>query len=154
MRWVTATTCTSSPTPRAASLLKHTIWESAAWWLRELNRLPGLAWRENFSVIGRAQSALEKSLSFLSTMPALLVLCSCGRRSYWVPLKSRARSFLADEAKLVGPSACPSKERGFHGYNIFERKRYDTKGNDLTEPPLQGQTRSEGAGSCRDKRNA
>src|SRR6266446_6853767 len=81
----------NSPTPRAASRLKHTIWQSAAWWARELNRLPGLAWRENFSVIGRAQSALEKSLSFLSTMPALLVLCSCGRRSYWVPLKSRAR---------------------------------------------------------------
>jgi len=45
------------------------------------HRLPGLAWRANFSVIGRAQSALAKSLSFLSTMPALLVLCSCGRRS-------------------------------------------------------------------------
>ena len=55
--------------------------QSVAWWLRELNPLPGLGWRENFSVIGRAQSALEKSLSFLSTMPALLVLCSCGRRS-------------------------------------------------------------------------
>jgi hypothetical protein len=81
MRWETATTCTSSPTPRAAFLLRHTIWQSAAWWLRELNPLPGLAWRENFSVIGRAPSALEKSLSFLSTMPALLVLCSCGRRS-------------------------------------------------------------------------
>src|SRR5690348_18225676 len=106
MRWVTATTCTSSPTPRAASLLKHTIWQSAAWWLRELNPLPGLAWRENFSVIGRAQSALEKLLSFLSTMPALLVLCSCGRRSYWAWVQH------------------------------FERKRYDTKGNDLTESPL------------------
>jgi nicotinamidase-related amidase len=56
-------------------------WHSAAWWLPELNPLPGLAWRENFSVTGRAQSTLEKSLSFLSTMPALLVLCSCGRRS-------------------------------------------------------------------------
>src|SRR6266404_3863046 len=67
--------------PRAASLLKHTKWESAVWWLQELNPLPGLAWRENFSVIGRAPSTSEKSLSFLSTMPALLVLCSCGRRS-------------------------------------------------------------------------
>jgi hypothetical protein len=42
MRWVTATTCTSSPTPRAASPLKHTIWQSAASWLRGPNPLLGL----------------------------------------------------------------------------------------------------------------
>ena len=41
---------------------KHMTWESAAWWLREPNRLRGLAWRENFSVIGRAQSTSEKWL--------------------------------------------------------------------------------------------
>jgi hypothetical protein len=66
----------------AASLLKHTIWQSAAWGRPELNPLPGSAWRENFSEIGRALSALEKSLSFLSTMPAHLLLSLCGKRNY------------------------------------------------------------------------
>jgi hypothetical protein len=46
------------------SPLKHTIWQSAASWLRGPNPLLGLRWRENFSVIGRAQSASEKSLRF------------------------------------------------------------------------------------------
>src|SRR6266478_6375261 len=103
MRWVTATTCTSSPTPQAAFLLKHTIWQSAAWWLRELNPLPGLAWRENFSVIGRAQSAL------------------------------------GDEANLVCRWPVVQRKR-FSWVQHFERKRYDTKSNDLTEPPLPSQT--------------
>ena len=86
---VTATKCTSSPTPRAASRPKHTTWQSAAWWLPEFNPLPGSAWRGNFSAIGLAQSASKKSLSFLSTMPAQLVPYSCGRRSCWAPPKIR-----------------------------------------------------------------
>jgi len=49
--------------------------------VRERNPLAGLPWRVNFSAIGRAQSASEKSLSFLSTMPAHLVLHFCGRHS-------------------------------------------------------------------------
>src|SRR6266404_2563996 len=128
---MTPRACRSSPTQRAAAALTHTIWESAAWWLRELNRLPGLAWRENFSVIGRAQSALEKSLSFLSTMPALLVLCSCGRRSYWALLKSRARR-ASWQTRLTSSAVglCP-KRRRLSWVQHFERKRYDTKGNDL-----------------------
>ena len=40
-----------------------------------------LAWRENFSVIGRALSASEKSPSFLSNMRAHLALYPCGRRN-------------------------------------------------------------------------
>src|SRR5579864_2168237 len=116
MRWETATMCTSSPTRRAASLLRHTIWQSAAWCLRELSRLHGLAWRENFSVIGRAQSTLEKSLSFLSTMPALQVPYSYGRRSCWLPHNSRApRSFLADEANLVCRRLVVQKKEAFMG---------------------------------------
>ncbi len=111
-------------------------------------------WRENFSVIGRAQSALEKSLSFLSTMPALLVLCSCGRRSYWAPLKSRARRASWQTRLTSSAVGLCFKRRRLSWVQHFERKRYDTKGNDLTEPPLPGQTRSEGAGSYRDKRNA
>jgi quinol monooxygenase YgiN len=66
-----------------------TTWQSAAWWLPEFNPLPGSAWRGNFSVIGLAQRASEKSLSFLSTMPAQLVPYSCGRRSCWAPPKIR-----------------------------------------------------------------
>jgi len=59
----------------------HTIWQPAAWRPRELNPLPGSALLENFSEIRRALSASEKSLSFLLTMPAHLVLYPCGRRN-------------------------------------------------------------------------
>ena len=66
---------------RVASLLKHTIWQFAASWLRGSNPLLGLRWRANSSAIGLAQNTWETSLSSLSTMPALLDLHSCGRRS-------------------------------------------------------------------------
>ena len=67
-------------------------------------------------MIGRAQSTLKKSLGFLSTMPALLVLYFCGRPSCWVPRKSRApRSFLAEEANLVCLRPAVQKKEVFMG---------------------------------------
>src|SRR2546428_13791475 len=93
MPWVTAMTCTSSPTPRGASLQKHTIRQSGASWLREHNRLHGLAWPENSSVIGRrAQRGAATSFSYFATTQAPPVLYSHGRCSCYGPTKSHVRN--------------------------------------------------------------
>src|ERR1700722_20132411 len=85
-----AMTCTSLPMRRVAFQQKHITWPSVAWRLLAPNRLRGLAWPENCSVIGRAQRGSERSLRSCSTMQALLVLYSHGRCSFCVPAKLRA----------------------------------------------------------------
>jgi nicotinamidase-related amidase len=75
-----------------ASLQKHTTWQSAASWLREHNRLSGLAWPENSSAIGRrAQRGSARSFSYFATTRALPVLCLHGRCSCYGPRKSHVR---------------------------------------------------------------
>src|SRR5258707_13327759 len=90
MQWVTAMTCTSSPTPRGASLEKHTTWQSAASWPRGPNRLRGLAWPASSSAIGRGQRASRRSVSSFANTQALPALYSHGRCSCYRPSKSRA----------------------------------------------------------------
>src|SRR6266849_3827700 len=90
MRWVTAMTCTPSPTPQGASLERHTTWQFAASWPRGPNRLRGLAWPENSSVIGRALRGPRRSFSCFSTTQALPVRYSRGRCSCYRPSESKA----------------------------------------------------------------
>src|SRR5216684_2215826 len=101
-RWVRAMTCTSSPTPREASLERHTTWQSAVSWPRGPNRLRGLAWPENSSVIGRAPRGPRKSFSCFSTTQALRVLYSRGRCNCCKRSESRApRAFVQEENTMT-----------------------------------------------------
>src|SRR5258708_1712691 len=118
MRWVTAMTCTSSPMPREASLERHTTWPSVASWPRGLNRLRGLAWPENSSVIGRVLRGPRRSFSCFSTTQVLPALYSRGSYSCYRLSESRG----ADELSC-------------------RKKHYDTEGNDSTESPLSRQAR-------------
>jgi nicotinamidase-related amidase len=76
-----------------ASLQKHTIWRSGASWLREPNRLHGLAWPENSGVIGRrAQRGSARSFSYFATTQAPPALYSHGRCSCYGSRKSHVRT--------------------------------------------------------------
>src|SRR5260370_5073678 len=109
MRWVTAMTCTSSPTPREASLQRHTTWQSAASWPRGPNRSRGLAWPENSSVIGRALRGQRRSFSCFATMQALPVLYSRGRCSCYRPSEAKAMTQRATTALSLHYHVKPGK---------------------------------------------
>src|SRR6266481_6166229 len=102
MRWATAMTCTSSLTPREASLKRHTTWQFVASWLRVPNRLRGLAWPENSSVTGRAVRGPRRSFSCFSPTQALPVPYSRGRCSCYRLSESRApKSFRAGKNTMT-----------------------------------------------------
>src|SRR5260221_560720 len=101
-----------------ASLERHTIWPSVASWPRGLNRLRGLAWPENSSVIGRVLRGPRRSFSCFSTTPALPVPYSRGRCSCYRLSESRGAEELS-----------------------CRKKHYDTESHDSTESPLSCQAR-------------
>jgi hypothetical protein len=89
-RWATATTCTPSPTRRAAFLRKRMTWQSAELSPQEPNRLPGSRWLENCSAIGRALNVSAPSRRSCSTMPARQAPCW---RGSWPTKHSAGRAF-------------------------------------------------------------
>src|SRR5258708_37939455 len=108
-------TCASSLTLREVSLERHTTWQFAASWPRGPNRLHGLAWPENSSVIGRVMRGPRRSFSCFSTTQAPPVPYSRGRCSCYKPSESRAPRAFVQEENTMRQRATTALSLHYHG---------------------------------------